>query len=147
MDWPTPYTLELDCTVYQTEHLVSVSGTYYSYTGGAHPNHWQLGWNYDLQTGQFFDPELLAEGTELQEAVTAELIRQAQLPDESGEIPVEWYWEDYEDIMANWCCYAVTFDEAGMTVVFSAYELAPYAFLEPYLNDSGRLLLGLSEVE
>ena len=156
MEWYTPYTLELDCTVYQTEHLVSVSGIYYSYTGGAHPNTWQLGWNFDLQTGEFFDPELLAEGTELQEAVTAELIRQAQTPDEDGYVPVEMYWEDYEAIMANWACYAVTFDEAGMNVVFSAYELAPYAagpqefhvpyeLLEPYLNDTGRLLLSLSD--
>ena len=156
IDWPAPYTLELDCMVYQTEHLISVSGTYYSYTGGTHPNTWMLGWNFDLQTGEFFDPGLLAEGTELQEAVTAELIRQARLPDESGYIPAEMYWEDYENIMANWASYAVTFDEAGMNVVFSAYELAPYAegpqefcvpyeFLEPHLNDTGRLLLGLAE--
>ena len=156
MEWYTPYTLELDCSVYQTEHLISVSGIYYSYTGGAHPNTWQLGWNFDLQTGEFFAPELLAEGTELQEAVTAELIRQAQTPDEDGYVPTEMYWEDYEAIMANWACYAVTFDEAGMNVVFSAYELAPYAagpqefcvpygLLEPYLNDTGRLLLSLSD--
>ena len=43
-----------------------------------------------------------------------------------------------------------------MNVVFSAYELAPYAagpqefhvpyeLLEPYLNDTGRLLLSLSD--
>ena len=156
MEWYTPYTLELDCSVYQTEHLISVSGIYYSYTGGAHSNTWQLGWNFDLQTGEFFAPELLAEGTELQEAVTAELIRQAQTPDEDGYVPTEMYWEDYEAIMANWACYAVTFDEAGMNVVFSAYELAPYAagpqefcvpygLLEPYLNDTGRLLLSLSD--
>ena len=136
--------------------LTLIPVIYYSYTGGAHPNTWQLGWNFDLQTGEFFDPELLAEGTELQEAVTAELIRQAQTPDEDGYVPVEMYWEDYEAIMANWACYAVTFDEAGMNVVFSAYELAPYAagpqefhvpyeLLEPYLNDTGRLLLSLSD--
>lgn len=156
IEWHSPYTLELDCTVYQTEHIISVSGTYYSYTGGAHPNTWQLGWNYDLETGEFFDPQLLGEGTELLDAVTAEIIRQAQIPSEDGFIPVEMYWEDYKDIIANWPCYAVTFSEVGMDVVFSAYELAPYAagpqefhlpyeFLTPYLSEQGKVLLGITE--
>lgn len=155
LEWIAPYTVELDCTVYQTEHLISVSGTYYSYTGGAHPNTWMLGWNFDLQTGEFLDPELLAEDAALQEAVIAELIRQAQTPDEDGVVAAEMYWEDYEDIIANWACYAVTFDEVGMDVVFSAYELAPYAagpqefhlpyaYLEPYLNENGLVLLDLA---
>ena len=155
-EWYSPYTLELDCTVYQTEHMISVSGIYYSYTGGAHPNTWMLGWNYDLDTGEFFSPEVLGESAELQDAVTAEIIRQAQSPMEDGFVPVEMYWEDYEEIIANWPSYAVTFDEDGMDVVFSAYELAPYAagpqefhlsyaFLEPHLCDQGKLLLGLRD--
>lgn len=154
IEWFAPYTLELDCTVYQTEHIISVSGTYYSYTGGAHPNTWQLGWNYDLETGAFFSPEVLGEGTELQDAVTAEIIRQAQLPMEDGYVPVEMYWEDYEAIIANWPSYAVTFREDGMDVVFSAYELAPYAagpqifhlpyaLLQPHLSQQGAVLLEL----
>lgn len=158
IEWYSPYTVELDCAVYQTEHIVSVSGLYYSYTGGAHPNTWMLGWNFDLETGEFFDPELLGEGTELQDAVTAEIIRQAQIPTEDGYVPVEMYWEDYEAIVANWACYAVTFDEVGMDVIFSPYELAPYAggpqefhlpydFLRPYLSEHGRLLLGLEDAE
>lgn len=153
-EWYAPYTLELYCVCYQTEHIISVSGLYYSYTGGAHPNTWQLGWNYDLENGEFFTPEVLGEGTELQDAVTAEIIRQAQIPVEEGYVPAEMYWEDYEEIIANWPCYAVTFNEAGMDVVFSAYELAPYAagpqvfhlpyeFLEPHLSEQGRVLLGL----
>lgn len=156
IEWYGPYALELDCTVYQTEHVVSVSGTYYSYTGGAHPNTWMLGWNYDLETGEFFDPQLLGEGTELHEVVTAEIIRQAQIPMEDGFVPVEMYWEDYEDIIANWPCYAVTFSEVGMDVVFSAYELAPYAagpqefhlpyeLLTPHLSEQGKVLLGIEE--
>lgn len=35
---PMTYTDDLWCAVYQTETLVSVSGTYSTYTGGAHPN-------------------------------------------------------------------------------------------------------------
>ena len=156
IEWFSHYTLELDCEVYQTEHMVSVSGTYYSYTGGAHPNTWTLGWNYDLETGEFFSPELLGEGTELRDAVAGEIIRQAQETQVDALTLAELYWEDYEEIIGNWPCYAVTFHDGGMDVVFSAYELAPYAagpqefrlsyeFLEPYLSEQGKLLLGLKE--
>ena len=149
-----PYELTLDCTVYQTDRIISVAGLYYSYTGGAHPNTWQLGWNFDLEEGIFFGPELLTDGTELQEAVSGEIIRQAQLPLEDGTVPAEWYWEDYEAIIANWTSYTVSFDEEGMEVIFSPYELAPYAagpqtfrlsyeWLEPHLSAHGRVLLGL----
>lgn len=156
-EWGTqwmPYELTLDCTVYQTDRIISVAGLYYSHTGGAHPNTWQLGWNFDLEEGIFFGPELLTDGTELQEAVSGEIIRQAQLPLEDGTVPAEGYWEDYEDIIANWTSYTVSFDEEGMAVIFSAYELAPYAagpqtfrlpyeWLEPHLSAHGRVLLGL----
>ena len=150
----TPYELTLDCTVYQTDQIISVAGLYYSYTGGAHPNTWQLSWNFDLEQGAFFGPELLADNTELQEAVSGEIIRQANEPLEDGTVPAEWYWEDYEAIIANWASYTVNFDESGMTVTFSPYELAPYAagpqtfrlsydWLEPYLSAHGRTLLEL----
>ena len=156
-EWDTqwmPYELTLDCTVYQTDRIISVAGLYYSYTGGAHPNTWQLGWNFDLEEGIFFGPELLTDGTELQEAVSGEIIRQAQLPLEDGTVPAEGYWEDYEAIIANWTSYTVSFDEEGMVVIFSPYELAPYAagpqtfrlsyeWLEPHLSAHGRVLLGL----
>lgn len=148
------YTEELHHAVYRTDALISVSGLYYSFSGGAHPNTWLLGWNFDLETGAFFGPELLAEGTDLMEAVTEELLRQAQTPDETGWVPAEGYWEGYEAILANWPSCAVTFDEAGMRVEFSAYELAPYAagaqsfhvsyeLLREHLSEAGRTLLEL----
>ena len=34
------------------------------------------------------------------------------------------YWEDYQDIAANWSSYAVSFNEEGVTVAFSPYEIA-----------------------
>lgn len=155
--WDTqwmPYELTLDCTVYQTERIISVAGLYYSYTGGAHPNTWQLGWNFDLEEGAFFGPEILADSTELQEAVSEEIVRQSRLPLDDGTVPAEGYWEDYEAIIANWTSYTVNFDGEGMVVIFSPYELAPYAagpqtfrvsydWLEPHLSAHGRAVLGL----
>lgn len=155
LEWNSGYVLDLDCSVYQTEQLISVSGLYYSYMdGAAHPNTWLLSWNFDLESGAYFEPDLLAENTEFQRAVTEEIIRQACEPLEDGTVPAESYWEDYREIAANWSTAAVSFDESGMAVAFSPYELAPYVFgeqvfripydlLKPYLSTHGQRLLGL----
>lgn len=155
MAWNTGYVLDLECSVYQTEQIVSVSGLYYSHIdGAAHPNTWLLSWNFDLESGAYFEPDLLAENTELQSAVTEEIIRQANEPLEDGTVPAASYWEDYREIAANWSTAAVSFDSDGMVVSYSPYELAPYGFgeqtfrlsydfLKPYLSAHGQKLLGL----
>lgn len=149
------YTDDLRCAVYQTETLVSVSGTYSTYTGGAHPNHILMSWNFDLETGEFFEPELLDEGGDLREYVHLDLVRQArETAAGAGLAFKDLYWEDCEDILADWPSYAVSFDAEGMTVGFSPYELAAYAAgpqvfrlsydqLSPHLGPHGRALLGL----
>lgn len=155
-EWFGGYALELVTSVYQTEHLASVAGSYYSYTGGAHPNTWQLGWNFDLETGTFFVPEdLAADGAAFQEAIHQELICQADaVAAEYDTAPEQFFWEDYREILANWSSYAVFFDAEGMTVVFSPYELACYAagtqvffvtydWLRPHLSEHGCTVLGL----
>ena len=154
MDWGGPYTLGLDCTVYQTEQLVSVAGTYYSYTGGAHSNTYLLGWNFDLDTGEFFDAKALSDGTALQDYVAEELTVQAcSRAAEADMAPMEMFWEEYETVIADWSSYAVSFDESGMTVAFSPYELACYAAgpqeftisyekLTHHLNQNGHRVLG-----
>ena len=157
LEWVGPYTLDLDCTIYQTEQMVSVSSVYYSFTGGAHPNTYLLGWSFDLDTGEFFDAKALSDGTALQDHVTEELTRQARCrASEEDMVPEEMFWEDYESIIADWSSYAVSFDESGMTVAFSPYELAAYAAgaqvftlsyqeLAPHLNQRGQQVLGLTE--
>ena len=136
-DWNGPYELELSTSIYRTEGMVSVSATYYRYTGGAHPNTYWMSWNYDLTSGTFFTADTLAaDGQLFQDAVQEEIIRH------------------YEDIAADWSSYAVSFDGEGMTVAFSPYELACYAAgpqvfsltydqVEPYLSDHGRTVLAL----
>ncbi len=152
-----PIVEQLSCTAYRTGRLVSVSGEYYNYTGGAHPNTMLLSWNFDLDSGTFFEAELLEEDGRLKEYVTGELVRQAEEEALKNDLPPgDYFWEDYEDILADWCSYAVSFDGEGMTVGFSPYELACYAAgaqvfrlsydqLRPYLGQQGRLLLGLEE--
>lgn len=152
-----PVVEQLTCTAYRTGRLVSVSGEYYNYTGGAHPNTMLLSWNFDLDSGTFFETELLEEDGRLKEFVAGELVRQAEEEAlKNGLAPGDYFWEDYEDILADWCSYAVSFDEEGMRVGFSPYELACYAAgaqvfrlsydqLRPYLGQHGRILLGLEE--
>lgn len=150
-----PYTDELTCTVYQTAHLISVSGVYYSYTGGAHPNTFLLSWNFDLDAGIFFDPQLLAQGSGLNTAVYDELLRQAgETAAENRMKPEEYFWTNYDEILQDWSSYAVSFDGTGMTVAFSPYELACYAageqvfhlsydWLSPRLSPEARTFLEL----
>jgi hypothetical protein len=154
IEGPGGYDIELDCTVYRAGRMVSVRGLYYVYIGGAHPNTAHLAWNFDLESGDFFGPEHLG-GEELRTAVTEELKRQSTLrAQEYGAEPAELYWTDYESILADWQSAAVSFGDTGMTVAYSPYELAPYAFgpqiyeipyefLEPYLSLQGMDLLGL----
>lgn len=148
-----PYQDELSCTVYQTEQLISVFATYCTYTGGAHPNTILLSWNFDLESGEFFEPEILDEGGDLREYVQSAMARQVR-----EEKLQDLYWEDYETTLADWSNYAVSFDETGMTVAFSPYELAAYAAgpqifrlsyeeLLPHLGPHGRALLGLEDGE
>lgn len=154
-DAPFPaYSLTLDCSVYQTEKLISIAGEYYSNTGGAHPNTALLSWNFDLSTGQFFTPAILAsDSQEFLDAVQDEIIR--QIGTSSEDAVALGYWEDYQTIAADWSSYAVSFDEDGMTVAFSPYEIACYAagpqifklsydFLKPYLSDHGLEILELN---
>lgn len=158
IDWVSEFSMELDCQVYQTDRLVSVAGNYYSYTGGAHPNTVLMAWNFDLENGEFFAPELLAEdGKAFSLAVQEEIVCQLRLAAESnGMAAEEMFWANYEEIAAGWSSYAVSFDESGMTVAFSPYELAAYAagpqefhldnaFLTLWLSDYGRAVLGLAE--
>lgn len=149
------YTDDLVCSVYQTETLVSVSGTYSTYTGGAHPNHILMSWNFDLETVEFFEPEILDEGGDLREYVRQALVRQIRETAAEQEASLrDLYWENYEDILTDWTSYAVSFDAEGMTVGFSPYELACYAAgpqvfrltydqLRPHLGQHGKALLGL----
>ena len=156
IDWGHAFFTEMTSETYRTEQLVSVAGNYYSYTGGAHPNTVLMAWNFDLETGAFFVPEQLAgDGEAFSKAVSEEIVRQiGETAAEYDLTAAEMFWENYEEIAAGWSSYAVSFDETGMTVGFSPYELAAYAagpqvfhlsydLLAPHLSDYGRAVLGL----
>lgn len=160
LDWAGFYEEEFTYNSWRTGRLISIAGQWYSYTGGAHPNTMLLGWNYDLEAGRFLHATSLGADPEaLQIAVTEEIIRQAEARAAEQGVPADsLYWEEYRDIAAQWADYAVSFSNGGMTVSFSAYEMAAYAagpqvfeisfeMLAPYLSDDGMELLGLAEAD
>ncbi len=119
-----------------------------------------MSWNFDLTVGTFLKPETLAEdGQEFSAMVQQEIVAQVrQRAAENDLKPGEFFWETYEQIAGDWCSYAVTFNERGMTVGYSPYEIAcyaagaqefsiPYEQLRPYLGSHGIELLDLQETE
>lgn len=147
---------------YRAGSVLSISATYYSYLGGAHPNTVYFSWNFDLESGTFLTiPELAADPQAFTLAVAdmieAQAVERFRDPDNGyGGLTIsDIYWSDYREIMEKWGSdYAACFDSEGLTVTFSAYDLAayaagpqefhfPYTTLDSYWSDSGRAVLGL----
>lgn len=128
MEWYGGYGQELEVSLYQTEHLVSIQGTYYSYAGGPHPNRWHMGWCFDLIPVPFWPGKSGGGqcGFPAGGAGGADPAADERAVEYEVE-PQSFYWEDYRDILANWSSYAVFFDKRGMVIAFSPYELASYA--------------------
>lgn len=120
--------------------LVSVRVDQCSYTGGAHPNRYTSSYLFDLRIGQFIDPTQLADDPAAFQCGAAELLREkadAITRNRDG------YWPDYGEIISRWSEGAVLFDEEGMLVVYSTYELGPYVMGEVELRLSYEELAGL----
>ena len=153
------YSDESELAFWSNEHLVCITTTRYSYSGGAHPSTWRSGEIFDLRTGRGVTVADLTDDIQaLRSAVEQELLRQAkQRLQDSMELPNAEplsYYDDYPETLAAWLERSVTLDDRGMTVIFSVYDIAPYAageqafsmsyeFIAPYLNDYGRQMLEL----
>lgn len=127
--------------VYLTDGLVSVRGTGDSYYGGAHPMGGAFTRSFDLTSGEFLTLDYLdfapSDMTALGETLTHTLALYI-LDEIDAEGLASEYYEDYYSYIfdlaanANFC-----FTEAGMTVLFDPYVIAPYAagpqeFTVPY---------------
>lgn len=160
-DGALTYAEELDCTVFRIGSLISVAASYYSYLGGAHPNTVFFSWNFDLDSGTFLNiPELATDPQAFTLAVADMIETQATAyfrdpANGYGDLTIDdIYWSDYRTTMEKWGSDYASFDSDGLSIIFSAYELAPYAAgpqefhfpysaLDNYWSDSGRALLGL----
>ena len=157
----TSYCEEFTYTAYRTGSLISIAADYYSYLGGAHPNDVYFSWNFDLDSSTFLTIPELATDPQAFTLAVADMIevqageRFASEPEYEGLSISDIYWVNYRETIEKWGSdYAASFDADGLTVIFSAYELAsyangpqefhiPYAALDSYWSDSGRTVLGL----
>lgn len=158
----TSYCEEFTYTAYRTGSLISIAADYYSYLGGAHPNDVYFSWNFDLDSSTFLTIPELATDPQAFTLAVADIIevqageRFASEPEYEGLSISDIYWDNYRETIEKWGSdYAASFDADGLTVIFSAYELAsyangpqefhiPYAALDSYWSDSGRAVLGLN---
>ena len=158
----TSYCEEFTYTAYRTGSLISIAADYYSYLGGAHPNDVYFSWNFDLDSSTFLTIPELATDPQAFTLAVADMIevqageRFASEPVYEGLSISDVYWDNYRETIEKWGSdYAASFDADGLTVIFSAYELAsyangpqefhiPYAALDSYWSDSGRAVLGLN---
>ena len=157
----TSYCEEFTYTAYRTGSLISIAADYYSFLGGAHPNDVYFSWNFDLDSSTFLTIPELATDPQAFTLAVADMIevqageRFASEPEYEGLSISDIYWDNYRETIEKWGSdYAASFDADGLTVIFSAYELAsyangpqefhiPYAALDSYWSDSGRTVLGL----
>ena len=136
----------------QRGDLLEVSFQTYGYWGGAHGGSSFFSWHYDLADGKFIELADLSDQPEkLNEMVANEIISSIENGADTDE-----YVEDYAEIIRAKEGFEVSFGADAMTVIFSQYEIASYAFgiptfeisydkLAPLLNERGRCLLGTDE--
>ncbi len=116
---------EKELTATRTGQIITVQAIGYFYSGGAHPYSYTDSYTFDLTMGQFIDPAQIGDDPEaFRVKAAALLVAQAE---GLGADYTAGYWNDYADIISHWNDAAVLFDAEGMTVIFSAYELGPYA--------------------
>ena len=109
----------------QMGQIISVVTHCYFYSGGVHPSSFTVTYTFDLSVGQFIDPTQVADDPEAFRVAAADLL--VVHAESLGEEYVSGFWTDYRDIITRWNETSVIFEESGMTVIFSAYELGPYA--------------------
>ena len=146
------YTDELEAEGCQMGNIYTVRFSYYSDTGGAHPNQSYVTNIFDLERGEYIDPLEIADDPELFRATVTDLILdQIQHLDEET---IANYFSDYESAVAQWNTRYTSFGEDGITVIFSTYDLGPFAMgaqefnidysdVSSALGEGGQAKLGL----
>lgn len=111
--------------------IISLEGFYYDYSGGVHGNSAFHGATFDSQTGQQLSFWDLAEDKEAFSKVTLETALE-QVTEEYADGLFEGYEAIIREIWEtepNWYL-----DGAGLTIIFSPYEIGPYAMGPVYVR-------------
>ena len=148
------YAEETEASVIVMGEVISLKVEGYSSSGGVHPNYWTVSYLFDWSKGAYIDPIEVADDPELLRAtVTDQILDQIMGMDEEVRAG---YFTGYEETVARWNEYCVIYQEDGLEVTFSPYELGPYAMgmqvfnlaygdVENALGEMGMQRLGLTD--
>lgn len=117
------------------KHLLILELDYYDETGGAHPNHGCTTMNYDPSTGNFVElADTLTDSDSF--AATIRKAMEKEYDEETMQAIDEYYYYDEDtdsspDPFQNHLdkdTYSWVINEKGLTIFFSPYDIAPYAY-------------------
>lgn len=146
------YVDSVTTTFWRNSHIVCVLLQNTSFTGGAHEIERQTAYTFDLHTGKMVDiNDMVKDYADLQAVVTDAILAQVEQIEQEKESDVT-FFSDYREVVPDWMSRNVYFGPDSLTVLFSVYDIAPYAageqafeipytMVEPYLNDYGCQLL------
>lgn len=145
---------EVNVSSWNNRHLVCISFLHNSFTGGPHGISNRQAVTFDAYTGREVTiNDMTDDYTGLCRAVETEILRQIQEQiEQSGKSS---FFKDYEEVIPQWMNRSVFFEDDGLQVVFSVYDIAPYAageqafkipyqLIDTYLNSYGLKMLELS---
>lgn len=107
-------------------HVLSLTESYYEYTGGVHPSYYVDGCSFNAATGE---PLALVDVTEDYAAFTEAAIKYILEDLKNKEYGEDSYFDGYEDMVReNFDQTPWYFSAAGITMIYNPYDIAPYAF-------------------
>ena len=148
-----PLADEKELSLSMTGDIISVMADGYFYGGGAHPYSYTISYTFDLSSGEFIDPIQIAGDSEAFRTQAATLL--VAKAESLGEDYTAGFFPDYAETISHWNERAVLFDKTGMTVIFSVYDIGPYAMgpvelhltyaeLAEAIGESGLARLGIT---
>lgn len=126
-DYKASWSMEVNSDIiYQDSSFISVASTIFSYTGGAHPNSYQVYRSYDLRTGEPITlSDILIPGfeDELYDVAEIEFRMLKEIPP-SQPLKVKGYFFEGDKFALN-DNFAII--NKSLIFYFNPFEIAPYA--------------------
>lgn len=130
--------------------VLSMVYTTYTYTGGAHGSYFDTGYTFDTESGEYVTLEMLSNNFEELKAFLADYMIGLYNADKDGYYSQRVYADMVADGDVNAAITALVrdgswyFNEEGMVIYSTVYELGPYAagivdFVIPYSKLAGHI--------
>jgi len=118
-----PYQVSTDYQVhYNNDNLLSLTITYYEYTGGAHGSYIKEAFNINLRTGKEFSlSDLLGKNNDYQQTINN------QVRDEIKEHQELYFADDTQNLKIPSQDSNFYIQDNDLVIYFQVYEIAPYS--------------------